>query len=389
MTLSLWMIGIVIPFVAALLLTMWIHPHIVRLAKRRHVTDDPDARKLQKEPVPVLGGIAVFWGIMVGIGLTSMFFNSYALFTPVIAITVMLYIGAIDDLIGLSPLLRLFIEALVIAFVCWMDQVNLNSFHGLFGLWHLPVWFSAPLSIFCGLGIINAINMIDGVDGLSSSFCVMACTLFGAVFIIAFDGSMAVLAALVAGSMIPFIFHNVFGKKSKMFIGDAGTLMMGIIMTIFVLHIIDDHSRVSKTFPTMGLVAFTISVLSVPIFDTLRVMTGRIMKGVSPFHADKSHLHHLFIEMGFSHAGTSLCVILLNLLNVLCWFITWRLGGGALDQFAVVVLVGFFNTTGIYYIVRRLDRNKLVYRILHRLAVASHIERGPLFQKIQRIVDKI
>ena len=77
MTVSLWMIGIVIPFVAALLLTMWIHPHIVRLAKRRHVTDDPDARKLQKEPVPVLGGIAVFWGIMVGIGLTSMFFNSY------------------------------------------------------------------------------------------------------------------------------------------------------------------------------------------------------------------------------------------------------------------------------------------------------------------------
>lgn len=389
MSLSLWFFGIIIPFVSALLLTTWIHPYIVRLAKRRHVTDNPDARKLQKEPVPVLGGLAVFWGIMVGIGLTSVFFNSYALFTSAIAITAMLYVGAIDDMIGLSPLLRLIIEALVIAFVCWMDQVNLNSFHGLFGIWHLPVWFSAPLSIFCGLGIINAINMIDGVDGLSSSFCVMACALFGIVFVISFDGSMAVLSALVAGSMIPFILHNVFGAKSKMFIGDAGTLMMGIIMTIFVLHIVDDHSRVNRTFPTMGLVAFTISVLSVPIFDTLRVMTGRIMKGVSPFHADKSHLHHLFIEIGFSHAGTSLCVILLNLLNVLCWFITWKLGGGALDQFTVVVFVGLFNTVGIYYIVRRLNHDRLPYRILHRLAIASHIERGRLFQIIQRLIDRI
>jgi hypothetical protein len=165
--------------------------------------------------------------------------------------------------------------------------------------------------------------------------------------------------------------------------------MMGIIMTIFVLHIIDDHSRVSRTFPTIGLVAFTISVLSVPIFDTLRVMTGRIMKGVSPFHADKSHLHHLFIEIGFSHAGTSLCVISLNLLNVLCWFITWKLGGGALDQFAVVICIGLFNTVGIYYIVRRLNHDSLPYRILHRLAVASHIERGRLFLFIRKIVDKI
>ena len=322
MTLSLWFFGIIFPFLAAMLLTTWIHPYIVRLAKRRHATDDPDARKLQKEPVPVLGGIAVFWGIMIGIGLTSMFFNSYALFTPVVAITVMLYLGAIDDLLGLSPLFRLIVEAAAIAFVCWMDQVNLNNFHGLFGLWYIPVWCSAPLSIFCGLGIINAINMIDGVDGLSSSFCVMACAIFGTVFTMSFDGTMAVLAALMAGSMIPFIFHNVFGKNSKMFIGDAGTLMMGIVMIIFVLHIIDSNSRVSLRFPTMGLVAFTISVLSVPIFDTLRVMTGRIIKGVSPFHADKSHLHHLFLEIGFSHAGTSVCVILLNLLNVLCWFIT-------------------------------------------------------------------
>ena len=88
-----------------------------------------------------------------------------------------------------------------------------------------------------------------------------------------------------------------------MFIGDAGSLMMGMIMTIFVMHILDHGSRVSVNFTNMGVVAFVLSVLSVPVFDTLRVMTGRIVRGVSPFHADRSHLHHLFIEMGFSHVG--------------------------------------------------------------------------------------
>ena len=386
---KLFLFVIAIPFITAMLLTFWMHPLIVRLARQRHILDEPDERKLQKAPIPVMGGIAVFWSLVVGTALTSLFFNSYALFPSIAAITVMLYIGALDDLIGLSPILRMVIEALTIAFVCWMCQVNLNSFHGLFGIWNLPVWISAPLSIFCGIGIINAINMIDGVDGLSSGFCIIACIIFGFVFGWSHHGTMTVLAVLFAGSMVPFFLHNLFGKTSKMFIGDAGTLMMGITMVIFVLHICDAGSLVSRYFPTMGLVAFTISVLSVPIFDTLRVMTGRILKGTSPFHADKSHLHHLFIEMGFSHFGTTISVLLLNLFNVLCWYISWRLGGGALDQFCVVILVGILNTTGIYYFVRHLNHSNKTYRIIQRIAASTQIENCAVYKKLNTWLDRI
>jgi UDP-N-acetylmuramyl pentapeptide phosphotransferase/UDP-N-acetylglucosamine-1-phosphate transferase len=372
-----------------MLLTFWMHPLIVKLARQRHIVDEPDERKLQKAPIPVMGGIAVFWSLVVGTALTSLFFNSYALFPSIAAITVMLYIGALDDLISLSPTLRMIIEAMTIAFVCWMCQVNLNSFHGLFGIWNLPVWISAPLSIFCGIGIINAINMIDGVDGLSSGFCIMACIFFGIIFGLAHHGTMTVLAVLFAGSMVPFFLHNVFGKESKMFIGDAGTLMMGITMVIFVLHICDKGSLVNMRFPTIGLVAFTISVLSVPIFDTLRVMTGRIIRGISPFHADKSHLHHLFIEMGFSHLGTTISVILLNLSNILCWFVSWRLGAGAFEQFCVVVMIGVFNTTGIYYIVRCLDHRHKPYQIILKIASFTHIEDSKFFNKLSKWLDSI
>jgi len=385
----IWVLGIILPFLISMVLVFLVHPFVVRVAKKMSAMDEPDERKLQKAPVPVMGGVAVIWGIIVGAGATSVFFNSYALFTSIVAITVMLYVGMGDDVLGLSPSLRLFIEVLVIAFVVLMDQTNMNDFHGLFGIHKLPVYLSLPLVAFAGCGIINAINMIDGVDGLSSGLCIMASMAFGVFFCASHDGTMAVMCALSAGALIPFFLHNVFGKKSKMFIGDSGTLMMGMLMTIFTLHMVDNTSRVAYNFPHMGVVAFCISVLSVPVFDTLRVMTGRIMKGVSPFHADKSHLHHLFIEIGFSHVGTSMCVIFLNAMNILIWFITFQLGASVTVQFLVVVAVGLLNTTGFYYIVRRMDHKHAPYKALKRLAELSHVETGSFYMGMRRLMDRM
>ena len=219
----IWVCGVLAPFFISMILVFCVHPYIVRIAKERGLVDNPDARKLQKQPVPVLGGLAVFFGVVVGLGVTSMFFNSYVLFTSVVALTVMMYIGVLDDLMGLSPVLRIILEIAFIGFVAWMDQVNINDFHGAFGVGMLPVYLSAPLCAITGVGIINAINMIDGVDGLASGFCVMACIVFGTAFMLSFDGTMTVLAAVTAGALIPFFFHNVFGRESKMFIGDSGS----------------------------------------------------------------------------------------------------------------------------------------------------------------------
>ncbi len=384
-----WLFCVIIPFLVAMILVFMVHPLIIRLARKMQILDRPDTRKLQEYPIPVLGGVAVIWGIIVGAGVTSMFFNSNALFPSVVAITVMLYIGLADDILGLSAYVRLLYEIAVIGFVVWMYQTNMNDFHGLFGIHELPSYLAYPLVFFAGAGIINSINMIDGVDGLSSGLCIMACLVFGIVFAFSHVGTMSVMCFLTAGALIPFFLHNVFGKQSKMFIGDSGTLMMGILMLIFTLHIVDKNSRVVHTFPTMGVVAFTISVMSVPIFDTLRVMIARILKGISPFKADKSHLHHLFIEIGFSHVGTSLCVYILNGLNILLWFVTWQLGFGPTVQFLVVVAVGVANTTGFYYVVRRMNRERIPYKTLKRLAEMSHFEPNPLYGKIRSILDRI
>ncbi len=389
MTPKLWMLGVIVPFLMALFFTALVHPLIVRMAVSRNMFDNPDRRKLQARPVPVMGGLAVFFGIVVGAGATSVFFNSYALFTCVITMTVMMYVGMLDDMVGLSPVLRLFVELCLVAFVVYMDKTSINDFHGLLGIGKLPVWASLPLCSVACLGIINSINLIDGVDGLSSGICIFACLCFGVAFCSSYDGTMAVMASLAAGALVPFFFHNVFGQKSKMFVGDSGTLMMGMLMSIFCMRMIDNTSLVAYNHPRMGVVAFALSVLSVPVFDALRVMFGRILKGESPFHADRSHLHHLFIELGFSHVGTTVAVVSLNALNVVCWLVCYLFGGDATVQFAVVFVVGLLNTNGVYYAVRKMNHHRWPHRTLKRLARMSHMEAGRTFLAIRRVMDAL
>ncbi len=389
MTPTLWLLGVILPFFLAMVFTALVHPLIVRMAISRNMFDCPDNRKLQSRPVPVMGGLAVFFGIVVGAGASSMFFDSYALFTIITAMTVMMYIGMLDDMVGLSPVLRLVVELGLVAFVVYMDRASINDLHGVFGIGHLPLYLSAPLCAVACVGIINSINLIDGVDGLSSGFCMFACLCFGIVFCSSLDGTMSVMASLAAGALVPFFFHNVFGEKSKMFVGDSGTLMLGMLMSIFCMRMLDTNSLVQANHPKLGVVAFALSVLSVPVFDTVRVMFARIFKGVSPFHPDRSHLHHLFIELGFSHIGTTIMVLSLNTVNVLCWLITYLFGGGPTTQFLVVLVVGGINTCGFYYAIRRMNHNRWPHRLLACLAKKSHMEAGRGYMFLRRVMDAI
>lgn len=174
MNANTFLVGVLVPFLTSVLLVFLIHPIIDGIAKKYGLVDNPNTRKLQKTPVPVMGGIAVFWGIVIGMGVTSMFFDSFALFTCIMVIMVMLYVGCIDDLHGLSPQVRLLSEVLVVLFIVRMDHVSMNDFQGIFGIGMLPSWAALILSCVAGAGIINSINMIDGVNGLSTGFCILA-----------------------------------------------------------------------------------------------------------------------------------------------------------------------------------------------------------------------
>ena len=303
-------VSVVIGALVALIAVNWVYFKILTIAFRKKLVDNPDARKLQKRPVPVVGGLAVFFGVLFGLMAAAMCHNLFmpdvpnvSLFPVLCAMGVMLYVGAMDDLIGLTPLSRIVIETVSILAIIFGSGMCVDTFRGMWGIEAFSWWVAVPLTVFAGVGVINAINMIDGVNGLSSGLCIVCSLLFGVAFIRLHDVPNAVLAFTMAAAMIPFYIHNVFGLKSRMFIGDAGTMVMGMLMTWFLICLLSSKNDEAyyEADDRANLIAMSLAILSVPVFDTLRVMTMRMLKGKSPFKPDKTHLHHVFVNVGVSH----------------------------------------------------------------------------------------
>ena len=366
---------VIIPFFIALFLVGWIHPKLVKIALLKNIVDNPDARKLQRTPVPVLGGVAVFFGVVIAIGCMSAVVDCSGLPVVIMAMMAMLYTGTMDDILNLSPSLRLLIEIVVVLLLIFVGGYCINDFHGLWGIGPISSWYAVPLTVFATVGIINAINLVDGVNGLSSGYCIMACTIFGALFHLAGNEAMTILAVVSVGALIPFFLHNVFGKTSKMFIGDGGTLVMGTVMSVFVIAILQSGSRVAAFVdPNVGLVPFTLAVLSVPVFDTLRVMSTRMLKGSSPFRPDK----------------TPLAILGLNTAVVLCWWAFEAAGFSIAVQLYAVVGMSLLATFGLYHFMQwHIRRDTKFMGIIRRLGYKTHISRTGIFFWLQQVMDKV
>jgi len=377
-------------FLVALAATWWIFKKVLKIALMKNIVDNPDARKLQKVPIPVLGGIAVFFGMIVALTVTRLTFGTYSLFAIMGVMTIMLYTGTMDDILSLTPRIRFMIEILVVLLLIYTNNYSINDFHGLWGIHRIPEWIAVPLTVFACVGIINAINLIDGVNGLSSGYCITACTTFGIAFINADDRDAASLAILAVGALIPFFCHNVFGKKSKMFIGDGGTLLMGTVLSSFVIGALNvDSPLAAKVDPNFGLIPFTLAVLAIPVFDCLRVMLARIARGTSPFYPDKTHLHHLLFDMGFSHVGTTGSELLANFLVITSWYLSYRLGASVELQLYIVITLGLLVTFGFYAWARSQQRRETkTYKIMTRIGKWTHVGHTPWFERFRDFLDR-
>lgn len=349
---------IVVVFFIALVVASLTHQPMLYYAKKHHFYDNPESRKLQRHPIPVMGGFVVFIGALVG-SLCYWFKYDCLSIVPVqIAMLMMLIIGAWDDLRKVPPGLRFVLEVLIVTALALGNNYPINDLHGLWGVHGISPWVAWPLTIIGCVGIINAINMIDGIDGLSSGICIMAFGFYSWMFFRGHDFVRAALGVSIVGALIPFFIMNVFGKRSKMFIGDAGTMMLGIALCDMVMAMLTKGSPSAAKMENneICIIAFVYAVLSVPVCDTVRVMLGRISRGESPFYPDKTHLHHAFIDYGFHHLETSLLEIILNMLVVLVFAIfsrsylpmQWQLYGTVAASIAICF--------GLYWMLGRRKR---------------------------------
>lgn len=381
---------LIILLVISFISTTLVYKSILRIALKGKIMDSPNSRKLQKHPVPMMGGVAVFFGIVVGLCFYKTMITYTILFPALGMMTVMLYLGCLDDSLSIKPTTRLIIEIIAALALIYGMKYFICNFQGMWGIELLSAPLGILISIITFCGIINAINMIDGIDGLSSAFCMLIMGCFGIYCFIAHYFSFSVLAAVGIGALLPFFLHNVFGYTTKMFIGDGGTLMIGsaiAAMVIVILSAQEPHGEIDLG-DNFSRISFTLAVLSMPIADTLRVMFCRMFHRKSPFSPDQNHLHHLFVAVGYSFISITIIEITLNILVICLFILTWYLGGSLeLQLYVTIGAAALFNMLSAFILAKSAKRDDGIYHAVKRIGAHSHVERRGLWLKIQNLID--
>ena len=281
-------------------------PSIVKFAKRHNLVVRPNKRTSHTGSVPNIGGANIFLSLLViFIGLLATNSISISFF---VGFCVVFIIGFVDDRLVLSAYWKLLGETLGAFCIIYFADVRIDSLHGLFGLYELPLWASYIISYFVYVLIINALNLVDGVDGLASSLAIIYSLFFGLWFLLVGENYLAMICFASVGVLLIFFIYNVFGGiDKKIFMGDSGSLTIGYLISFIVFSFIQKSSNMPAdawmNFPYSP--ATAIIVLFVPIFDVFRVSLTRLKKGKSIFEADRNHIHHLLLRLGLSHRGVT------------------------------------------------------------------------------------
>jgi UDP-GlcNAc:undecaprenyl-phosphate/decaprenyl-phosphate GlcNAc-1-phosphate transferase len=355
---------IIIPLIVSIVLSSIIIPHILIVSYKKRLFDEPDGRKLHDKPIPRLGGICFSPIIIASLSfsfalsiLTHHHFTiviispTFVRFTLLTVGAILLYFtGLLDDLIGLGYKYK-FLMQFISASLIPLSGLWINSLDGLFGIYQISPWIGMPLTVFIIIYITNAINLIDGIDGLASGLSMISLFVIGTICFYFGRYCYVVLAFASFGVLIPFWLFNVYGRIEqcrKIFMGDSGSLSLGYILGfLFVYLCMDGNENMPH-----GMMIIAFSTVMVPVLDIVRVVCSRIKRGCNPFLPDKNHIHHKLLRTGMRVRW-----VMVSLLSVSFFFILVNLS-----------LVGHINITLIFcidlfmYIMMQLVINYFIFR---------------------------
>ncbi|MCD4793818.1 MAG: undecaprenyl/decaprenyl-phosphate alpha-N-acetylglucosaminyl 1-phosphate transferase [Bacteroidales bacterium] len=301
-------------FIASLLISLFSIPSIVKVAELKNLFDEPGDRTVHTKSIPTLGGLAIFSGLTV----SSLFFSDITeipeLKFIIAGIIILFFIGIKDDILIIAPLTKLLGQILVTFIIVFFTDLQITHLHGFFGITEIPQYISLPLTIFVFLVVINGFNLIDGIDGLSAGIGVVVAGTLGMWFYLTKEYQYAILSASVAGALFGFLRYNVFSKKNKIFMGDTGSLILGLIISVLIIKFNEKNIVHNFDYAKYGAPAISIAILIIPLYDTLRVMFIRFFQRKPIFKPDKQHIHHVFIQLGLSHKQAVLILVLINIL---------------------------------------------------------------------------
>lgn len=286
-------------------------PVIINVSTVKKLFDVPDARKIHISPVPLLGGLGIFAGFIIACLIAIPLRSAPAFQYFFAAALITFFMGLKDDILVLTPVKKLIGQVITAFVIIYKGGIAITSMHGFLGVYELPEAISLALTYLTVIVIINSFNLIDGVDGLAAGIGMVTTLCFGAYFYINRQPQFATLAFTMTGSLLAFLIFN--RSPAKIFMGDTGALLVGLINAILVIHFIDVAGSPAMVMPLSAAPALGIAVLIIPLFDTLRVFSIRIFSRRSPFSPDRNHIHHILLDRGMSHGMISLTLILANI----------------------------------------------------------------------------
>ncbi|MDR1877831.1 MAG: undecaprenyl/decaprenyl-phosphate alpha-N-acetylglucosaminyl 1-phosphate transferase [Flavobacteriaceae bacterium] len=310
-----------IGIIGAFLITYLSIPKIIRVSYKKNLTAQPEKRSSHKRRTPNLGGTAVFYSVTIMSSICA-----YELFSTYIflfaAIIILFFIGLMDDILVVAPDKKFYAQIVAALMISVGSNVRIGHFFGILGVELLPYWLSITFTVFVFIFLINAFNLIDGIDGLASGIAIVVCGAFIFTFwrLGRLNYPMVVLALTVIGSLLAFLRFNL-SKKYKIFMGDTGSMIVGFLLSFMGIKFLNlfllQYPSGTPVYHLQSAPAIVVAILIIPIIDTIVVSLIRISKGNSPFKADKNHMHHRYLRLGLNHKQVTIIMVSENALVIL------------------------------------------------------------------------
>jgi len=335
--------------ISSLVMIRLITPFAVNI----NLVDRPNHRKQHIGNIPLVGGISIFIAIIIGLLTTHIDINQQK--NILLAMMIVVIVGVIDDHRGLSSKSRILFHATAASIVVVLDGVVLNSLGWIFGVNEFKLYsWEVPFTIFTVVGVMNAINMTDGIDGLSGILSLIVLLFISYFSYMGGHAAYLTIALLICCALVPFLLFNleVFGKSRKIFMGDAGTTLLGLVIAFLLISLSQGDEAVFQPVTALWL-------LSVPLIDTIAIMLRRIIKGRSPFKADRGHLHHFFIRAGVSNRKALIIIVTFSI--IMAFLGVWMQKNNMAEwkMFALFVLILFsylFGTMHAWKVMKFIKR---------------------------------
>jgi len=304
-------------FIASLVITLVSIPSIIKVSRLKNLFDEPDERTVHVHKTPTLGGLAVFSGFSISTLFFCDIFIIPELKYVIAGIIVLFFIGIKDDILVIAPITKLAGQVFAGLIIILFSDLQLTNLHGFFGIYDIPPYIGIPLTIFTFLVIINGFNLIDGIDGLSAGIGIVSAGSLGVWFYLTGEYQYTIIAGSIIGALIGFLRFNLFSDKNKIFMGDTGSLILGLIISVLIIRFNEMNINHNFDYAKYGAPAISIAILTVPLFDTLRVMFIRFFQKKPLFKPDKQHIHHMFIQLGLSHKQAVVIIVFINFLFII------------------------------------------------------------------------